>query len=253
MGSMWLDPPEDPNVYPMQGLPVAAFDATAMTKAGEFLDERWGADFRSLLWIIDFLKQPLWQVTVSTGILTPPATTSADMEDAIKELVNLQETLRQQAMPEILAQNGEFQMYFCSQLGLYPRSHPRSYLLLKLVARIGELVMVHLKYKFNAVRPSQVYPRLTPPVPVPPHASYPSGHSTISHLMALMANEIVPDLGDAADRLARRIARNREIAGLHFWWDSKAGEIAAKNTFDVFKTLPKYVTYRDAAKLEWSN
>ncbi|MPZ32032.1 MAG: phosphatase PAP2 family protein [Rhodospirillales bacterium] len=253
MGSMWLDPPEDPKVYPMQGLPVLPFDATKMTAANEFLDDRWGADFQGLLWIIDFLKQPLWQVKVSTGIAMPPATTSQDMKDALQELVNLQETLRQEAMPEILAQATDFQMWFCAQLGLYPRSHPKSYLFLKLVARIGELVMVYLKYKYNAVRPSQVYPRLTPPVPVPPHASYPSGHAMNSYLMALATAEIVPDLGDAAERLAQRIAKNREIAGLHFWWDSLAGKIAAENTFGLFKTLPKYIAYRDAAIDEWSN
>jgi hypothetical protein len=252
MGAMWIDAEEDPGVYPMQGLPTPPFDDTMLTKATDFPEGRWGADFKSLLWLIDFTRTPDWQNLVRKNILKPPKPDSQDMKDGLKELVIFQQTLRESAMPEILAQRGDFHYYLCSQLAIYPRSYPHSYQMLKNAARIGELVMVGLKRRFRAVRPSQIYPRLTPPIPVPGHASYPSGHATISFLMARMAKEIVPDLGDAAYRLAQRITRNREIAGLHFWWDSIAGEIAALNTFDIIETLPNYAAYLKDATDEWT-
>ena len=62
-------------------------------------------------------------------------------------------------MTEILAQNSDFQPYFCAQLGISPRAYPQTYLMLKMSARIGELVMVHLKAVHGYVRPSQIYPR----------------------------------------------------------------------------------------------
>ena len=251
MGSMWVDPAEDPKTYPMQGLPPPPFDPSALTTAQTFPEERWGADFKAMRWLIDFTRQPDWQNQVRANIPRPPKPDSQDTIDALRDLVDYQATLREKALPEILAQNGDFQLYLCSQLSIYPHTFPNSYLMLKIVSRIGELVMVYLKRRFAAVRPSQIYPRLTPPIPVAPHASYPSGHAMISHLMALMAREMIPDLGDAAYRLAQRISRNREIAGLHFQRDSRAGEIAAGNTFDIIKALPDYNSYLQAAKDEW--
>jgi acid phosphatase (class A) len=252
---MWIDPSEDPKVYPVQGgLPIPDFDDQMMTDASSYPKERWGADFRALLWLAEFAAKPDWATRAADGVSFPPAVDSQDMKDALQELVNLQKNERANAMPEILAQSDNFQMYFCSQLGIYPRTNPKSYLLLKIAARIGEMAMVKIKWNFasGSVRPSQIYPRLTPPIAVPPHASYPSGHSLVSHLLALVALEIEPKFSDAPTRLAQRIARNREIAGLHFWWDSLAGEKVAGNLFTIIKELSGYPTALDNAKAEWA-
>jgi acid phosphatase (class A) len=257
---MWLDPPEDPKIYPEQGQEVPDFDSQFMAGAARFPDRRWGADFQSMTWLIDFTtptaSNPDWKAAVRKTIKPPPEPNTFDMQNGLKELVVLQQTLREKALPEILAQNTEFNLYFCAQLGIYPRSYPKSYLMLKSVARIGELVMVYLKRRYQYVRPSQIYPRLTPPLPVPAHSSYPSGHALISYLMALMATEIVPELGDAAQKLALRIARNREIAGLHYAWDGIGGRDAAIDTFEVIKGLPVYNSPTHgiaAARAEWQD
>lgn len=254
MGSMWLDPAEDPKIYPAQGLPVPNFDETMINvDAGEYPEKRWGADFRSLLWLSDFTDVQGWPSEIAKGIPRPPAIGSREMIDGLKALVLYQQTLRTEALPEILAQSVDFQLYFCSQLGIYPRSYPRSYLLLKVAARIGELAMVKLKFRFArlSVRPSHVYPRLTPPIAVPPHASYPSGHGLIGHLLARTAQAIQPSFGDAPTRLARRIATNREIAGLHFRWDSLAGEIAAANVFAIVENMRRFKDELPLAQQEW--
>jgi acid phosphatase (class A) len=257
MGSMWFDAPEDDKIYYGQQEDVLPFDASKMTNASGFPESRWGADFQSLLWILDFTTYDFqasvgmrWQQYVRRNLVNlklPPAVDSQDMKDGLKDLVYLQQTRRVGAMQEILAQNSDFQPYFCSQLGIYPRSHPKTYLMLKGVARVGELVMVYLKrfYRLYEPRPSQLYPRLTPPVAVPPHASYPSGHAMISQLLALAAKDLVSQLGDPAEELASRIAKNREIAGLHYFWDSAAGQIAAGDLYDLIKRLSIYSTTRN--------
>lgn len=256
MGSMWIDPVEDPKVYPIVvgGLPVPDFNDKMKTDAKEFPPERWGADFRAMLWLAEFAADKDWPVKASVGIRLPPRPDSTHMDDGIKWLIELQRNEREKALPEILAQSGDFQLYFCSQLGIYPRVSPRSYLLLKIAARIGELAMVKLKWNFASlsVRPSHIYPRLTPPIAVPPHASFPSGHAMISHLLASVATEIVPKFDNAPLELALRIRRNREVAGLHFSWDSLAGEIAANNVFKMIKGLTGYAAAVADAKNEWT-
>jgi len=68
---------------------------------------------------------------------------------------------------------------------------------------------------------------------VPGHASFPSGHSTQAHLIALCINDIfdtLPQQGavlEDAWTLADRIARNREIAGGHYESDTNAGKAIA--------------------------
>jgi acid phosphatase (class A) len=51
--------------------------------------------------------------------------------------------------------------------------------------------------------------------------------------------------------LADRIARNREIAGLHYESDTAAGVAIARSILPLLATTARYQTTRDAAKLEW--
>jgi len=79
----------------------------------------------------------------------------------------------------------------------------------------------------------------------PPYSTYPSGHATESHLVALLLQQLLFDGRGCASqttafndwmkqlevmlrRLAMRIADNRAVAGIHFPFDSEAGECLAK-------------------------
>jgi hypothetical protein len=63
-------------------------------------------------------------------------------------------------------------------------------------------------------------------------------------------------VGDAMteimDDLAARIARNREIAGVHYQSDTHAGGELAKTTFDVLKTVDSFQRLARAARNEWA-
>ena len=99
-----------------------------------------------------------------------------------------------------------------------------------------------------------------PPLECPGHGSYPSGHATQAHLFALCAIKILPDaqkqsLGVVLKALAARIARNREIAGLHYQSDSMAGEWLAGEIFKILNNQPSIMQrFHDAVKAaasEW--
>ena len=105
-----------------------------------------------------------------------------------------------------------------------------------------------------------------PPIAVPGHAAYPSGHATQARLVAACAKLALPDPNDvsglpnpttvalsaALDVLATRIARNREIAGLHYPSDSGAGAELATFCLDLLKSVQIFKDVVALAKAEWA-
>src|SRR5260370_14843172 len=102
---------------------------------------------------------------------------------------------------------------------------------------------VHYKSKSDRPRPSRLSPRLMPPIAPPGHAAFPSGHATQARLIArcleaVMPVNIIPVDGAGAQpdqgplrQMADRIARNREVLGLHYPSDSLRGKQLADETF----------------------
>jgi hypothetical protein len=140
---------------------------------------------------------------------------------------------RPDAMGAILSQDVEFFSDFLAVLNMRPGSHPQTWRVLHIASLIGSFAALYLKSKHDLPRPSQLCPALLPPIPVPGHSSWPSGHSTQAHLMKnCMLMVFAAGTMSAADQavwnsnltsLADSIARNREIAGLHYAKDSEGG------------------------------
>ncbi len=179
-----------------------------------------------------------------------------DME--LDDLVRAAEDERSDALGEIVAQNDGFISYFLAAMTISPKSHPRTCLLLQIGSMVGAYVSMHFKGVYQRARPTQTAPALLSPVPVPGHPAYPSGHSTQAHLMmrcvlAGMPAELRGQFRPVLRALADRIARNREIAGLHFPSDSAAGAALADRIFailnsdDMPKTLPQSIPPETAA------
>ena len=101
------------------------------------------------------------------------------------------------------------------------------------------MVVMHFKAKHNRPRPSQICPALLPPMEVPGHPAYPSGHSTQAHVAALCLTELRPSAGVVMTALAQRVAVNREIAGVHYKQDSDAGVVLAASIYAWIKAMPK--------------
>lgn len=92
------------------------------------------------------------------------------------------------------------------------------------------------------MRPDRLYPG---------HPSYPSGHSSQAHVAAQLLAEILPGRKQDLLAAAGRVARNREIAGLHFATDSQGGLVLAQQFVALLIKVPRFAALLTAAKTEW--
>jgi acid phosphatase (class A) len=191
----------------------------------------------------------------------PPVVRSGLGGDSIDEMLTMAVTERPEAMGEILNQHQNQQLCFLQLLMINHNSHPATYFAMKLMARVGEVVMMHFKRIYKRARPSQVCPTLYPPVAVPGHASYPAGHAVIATLTAACLKDItegpenaksLSSYEEALDLLAETIGRNRVIAGLHYLSDIAAGAQLGNDTYAFLKQIEVYKDAIEAAKLEWA-
>lgn len=107
------------------------------------------------------------------------------------------------------------------------------------------------KKDFARPRPSHLDPTLTTVINNPDHASYPSGHAAQAHMVALMLSGFDPEHEDEYKKLAYAIAHRREIAGVHFPSDTKAGMEMAEHFYKKFRSIPAFEKKYQNAKLTY--
>ena len=207
------------------------------------------------------------------------------MPAEIGHLVTAAQNERADALGEILSQANEFISYFLNLMTAAPGAYPQTTKLLSIASLVGTFVAMYYKAQYARPRPSELCPALLPPIAVPGragrarrvstqfkrrdpvhavqgHGRRPAGVHTRglenhAHLMALCMNDVLNGLPqqrtmvDNLWTLADRIARNREIAGLHYESDTAAGVAIARSILPLLATTARYQTTRDAAKLEW--
>ena len=180
-------------------------------------------------------------------------------DQEIAELQRMALDERPDALAEIVDQKEEFISYFMASCGGRRTTHPQTYRLFCIATLVSSVAVMHFKGEKDRARPAHVAPGLMPPLECPGHGSYPSGHATQAHLFALCAIEMLPatqkqSLGVVLNALAARIARNREIAGLHYRSDSLAGEWLASEIFKILNDqtrMPRFYYAMQAAAAEW--
>jgi membrane-associated phospholipid phosphatase len=234
--------------------PLADFAIGRHTGAAypDYPGRQWDADLWALTVLTEFFGPNLpgghWLGRIALG--GPP--TMAVTLNEINQLLVLAVTERPEAMGEIIQQHQNFQLSWLQLLTINGDTHPHTYLLMKLAARVGEVVMMYYKRIHHRARPSQICPTLFPPVPVPGHASYPAGHALIAHLTSIC----LIDLGVPATlhppllELARRVGVNREIAGLHYASDTAAGVSVANQVLPILNDCPTYQLVKGYAAAE---
>ncbi|EFL52938.1 phosphoesterase PA-phosphatase related protein [Solidesulfovibrio fructosivorans JJ]] len=82
------------------------------------------------------------------------------------------------------------------------------------------------KAHFDRPRPYVTNPDLTPCLPKPHNASYPSGHSTFATVTSIILANMLPEHADAIYARAEVYRFNRELGGVHYPSDVAAGRIA---------------------------
>ena len=190
----------------------------------------------------------------------------------LTELADLMRDDRLRYLDELAMQSSQMVPYFVHLMGFDPATKPWTMELMNCATAIGNLVKMQYKSVYRRVRPSTLCPGLTPPWGPPRHPAFPSGHSTVAHLMALLLLSVpgiarrfgIVEGNDPVGRrpewqrdiegqrygtdqksallwLAWRIARGRERLGLHYRSDSAAGRRLAALVWDecvVQRTLP---------------
>ena len=160
----------------------------------------------------------------------------------ISELVDLIE-FRPGVLQEALIQRDAVLDYFRGVLNFSAASHPYTYDLAYAALKVGQFIAMHYKRRLNIPRPSYISPSLMPPIDPPGHASFPSGHATEAYLIARCLAHVLSGVLPSVDhtaasfdldrsplmRMAERIARNREVLGVHYPLDSEAGRVLAEH------------------------
>jgi membrane-associated phospholipid phosphatase len=242
------------------GVPIA----TERLSPPVFPDRNWSADWFAWRVLVDFV-QTKW-TTVITLLDWTKMPNFTSVADEIDNLVTAAQDERADALDEILSQAEEFTSYFLNLMTAKPTSYPATTRVLNAACLVGLFVAMNWKAQFNRPRASQLCPALLPPIAVPDHASYPSGHSTQAHLMALCMGQVFALLPPAQQPLmqpmqadlwvlADRIARNREIAGLHYPSDTAAGIVLANQILPLLSGMAATSAYQTAianAVTEWT-
>lgn len=102
---------------------------------------------------------------------------------------------------------------------------------------IADITRVHMHYKakYNRARPRQYSSEIEQSIAPPGHPAYPSGHSTDAHTLALILADIRPEKKTQLLSIARQIAFNREIGGVHYRSDTEAGYLLAQQLVPLLK------------------
>jgi acid phosphatase (class A) len=128
---------------------------------------------------------------------------------------------------------------------------PATALLLKDSMHDLDVILLREKRKFNRVRPNALDPALDVAIAVPGHPAYPSGHSTEVHFLAYVFGELAPARKEEFLARADQVAKNREIAGLHYPSDTHAGVLLAQQLFAAMLENQKFQKLLTMAREEW--
>lgn len=174
----------------------------------------------------------------------PPPLNAAELQSQVDKVLRAASE-REDRMAEVLAQAPDFQAFFDSITGLPMERTPRLAELLAVMQDTGVHLVMLLKHAQAARRPVESSSRVMPMIATPGHGALPSGHATMAALTSELLYRLLyaqqPKLhqqrAEHLDRLARRIAFNRVVAGVHFPADSKAGYALGTLLARVFAAL----------------
>jgi hypothetical protein len=256
---------------PPSGLALSPYRATTV----EFPELAWDPTLFAVTVLAEFVGATVggqdWLSHTGASIPTIQSQIAANTVNVSNELDELQRLAeyRPEVLSEAIAQMNDFSGFWGGLLMFSPASHPWTFRLVRIGIVVGEFVAMHYKRSNKRARPSQLSPTLMPPIAVPGHASYPSGHATQAYLTSRLLSQVMPGvvttalspLGTAMpgsgparsllNRLADRIARNREVLGVHYPSDSSAGQSLASATFDLLLQCSLVTLAITNAQAEW--
>lgn len=218
----------------------------------------WDPAFYQIVLLTEFARawSPNPAMDAALGGILTNALLSGNQADEKWNLISLIE-FRDGVLDEAVSQMTSFDAYFQGALGYTRATHPCTNFLVQGAMRAAEFAAMHYKNLYQRPRPWQLWPELMPPVQVPGHASFPSAHSTQAHTIAAVLRKVaagvVLSVDDVTARMAQRIARGREVLGLHYPSDTVAGERLAEEVAVAFMSCPTVSRLVTAARHEWQS
>ncbi|MBK8209915.1 MAG: hypothetical protein IPK78_07915 [Rhodospirillales bacterium] len=142
----------------------------------------WSSFNFSIVVLGEFVQQVEGGKSWHQATIAEPVPGQAKLHQELDELIELIE-YRAGVLAEASAQRAGMLDYFRGILPFSQQSHPYTVDLAQSALRVAQFVVMHFKQRHNIPRPSQLSPALLPPLAVPPHASWPSGHATEAWLL----------------------------------------------------------------------
>ncbi len=183
----------------------------------------------------------------------PPTDDSQETYSEIDYLKQIAQTRSPRDIVLIAKEDHDPQRRFYDLLDINEAEHPLTIKLVKRTAAEAYLPILYFKQKFSRIRPYQLDNDLSTVINEPPHASYPSGHATQGYLLALVLSDLLEKGDPRVDELMElgtRMGTRREIAGVHYPSDTRAGVELAKQLKDWLMKKPDFQEVFFAAKAE---
>lgn len=211
-------------------------------------------------WEPEFLRYAKRDLILATNVQKitlppPPVNTSQRTNEELELLRTYKNTLRtpervKKILDEVSSSTTKFGDFTMEEY-LDERKFPLTAAILNPATDHLLVLVFSMKHKYDRVRPSVLDSSLDPVVSVPGHPAYPSGHSTQLHFLAYFLSELMPDRAKEFEARADEIAIDREIAGLHYPSDTKAGQMLARQYMDILLASPQFKAKLFTARAEW--
>jgi acid phosphatase (class A) len=213
----------------------------------QFTDDMWAEPFVKML-----AHDPVYlDKNFVFSITAPAANSSEETRQEIATLLEYQNSLR---TPETIAK-AEVEQYNFSEALVFGAGEPVSRDVQKRVNRAfgrGHADMSYFlfreKMRYKRARPTQLSSELTAALDIPGHAAYPSGHGMQARYMARVYGYVDPTHAELYIKAADELAQRREIMGLHYPSDTRAGQIMADEFFDTLVMVESYRSELDEVK-----
>jgi len=189
----------------------------------------------------------------------PPANDSSTTRQEINLILEKQKTRTRNEEIRIKEEQEHLKVWlFENVLGPWftEKNLPATAALFQRVGSVVHPVIDTAKKHWDRPRPFLLDKRIHPPLPpedlseLSKNASYPSGHSTVGNLDALILAELAPDLKDAIMARGLQIGDDRILGGVHFPGDVDAGHTLANALFAKLMDSPAFQADLAKAKAE---
>jgi acid phosphatase (class A) len=171
-----------------------------------------------------------------------PAPDSEEAHDELRLMRLIQQTRTQQDIDRCASEATLNVAAFQSVLGPWctPENLPQLTKLLKQVASDTRPFSNAAKDHFKRARPAHEDSAIHVPIPKDTSFAYPSGHSTLGTMYAMILAELMPEHRDALLQRGRGIGWDRVIAGLHHPSDVYAGRVLGQALAEKLLANPRF-------------